>query len=49
MFIAEKMGRSLEEILELSTLELKLWAGYYSLQKKERERAMKNGNRRNRR
>jgi hypothetical protein len=45
MMVAEKLGLTLEQAMDLSHLELRLWAAYYSLQKKENERAMKNGRR----
>lgn len=48
MRLAKDLGRTLEELMEMSTLEFKLWAGYYTLEAKEREAAMrkkKNGRR----
>jgi len=41
MMVAEKLGRTLEEIMDMSTLELRMWAAYYSLQRKDQEGAMK--------
>jgi hypothetical protein len=49
MFIAEKLGLTLEQALELSDLEFRLWIAYYTNQAKEQKRAMDNGKRRNHR
>jgi len=45
MFLARELGKSLEEIMEISTLEMILWAAYYQLDKKEQDKRMRgNGN-----
>lgn len=49
MFIAKELGLTLEQAMDLTDLELRLWAGYYSLERKNRERAMKDGRRKHRR
>lgn len=49
MFLAKELGRTLGEILEMSTLEFRMWAAYYILEKKDRERAMSRGKRRHNR
>jgi hypothetical protein len=41
MFLAKELGKSLEEIMEISNLEFVMWAAYYSLEKKQRERSMR--------
>lgn len=41
MFLAKELGKSLEEILEISTLELVLWAAYFGLETKESEKRMR--------
>jgi len=46
MFLAKELGRTLEEILDMTTLELRLWAAYYVLEKKDTERTMSRGNKR---
>jgi len=40
--LAEKLGKSLSEITELSTLELQYWLGYINLDYQERMKTMKN-------
>ena len=48
MRLAKDLGRTLEEILELSNLEFRLWVAYYNLEAKERQaatRKAKNGRR----
>lgn len=47
MFIAEKLGLTLEKALEMSDLEFRLWIAYYTNQAKEQKRALKDGKRRN--
>lgn len=49
MFIAKELGLTLEQALEMSDLEFRLWVGYFVLEKKDRERAMNRGKRRNNR
>ena len=46
MTLAKDLGRSLDEIMEMSTLEFRMWGAYYMLEYKDRERAMKNGSKR---
>ena len=46
MFLAKELGRTLEEIMEMSTLEFRMWAAYFVLEKQDRERAMNRGKRR---
>lgn len=46
MFLAKELGKTLEEIMEISTFEFIMWAGYYQLEGKKQEqklRAMQNG------
>lgn len=48
MKLAKDLGRTLEEIMEISTLEFAYWVAYYKLQNTEREKAArkaKNGRR----
>jgi hypothetical protein len=47
MFIAKELGLTIEQALELSDLEFRMWIAYYRLEAKERERSMKHGRRRN--
>lgn len=37
MSLGEKLGKSLEEILDLSWTELNLWAGYYGWKAEQKE------------
>ena len=41
MFVARELGKSLEELMEISTLELSLWAAFFQLEKKEQEKRMR--------
>lgn len=42
MFLAKELGKSLEEILDLSTLEVRMWAAFYSYEgKKQKNTQMK--------
>ena len=38
LFIARELGKSLEEVMELTTLELTLWAAFFQLERKEQEK-----------
>lgn len=38
MFVAKELGKTLEELMQISTLEFTLWAAYFSLEAKEREK-----------
>ena len=48
MFLAKELGKSLEEIMELTVMEYRLWAAFYSNQHKEQEKVMRDGNKYNR-
>lgn len=49
MFIAKELHMSLEQVMELSTLEMMMWAGFYNLEGKKRNARMKkNGSQHNR-
>ena len=41
MYVAVKLHKSLEEVLNLTTLELDLWAGYFKVEQKNTEREMR--------
>lgn len=48
MFLAKELGKTLEEIMEITTLELTMWAAFYQMEGKKREgkmRAIQNGQR----
>lgn len=48
MRLSKDLGQTLETTLEMSTVEFKLWAAFYSLenkQRKEQQRKAKNGRR----
>jgi hypothetical protein len=38
MFIAKELGKSLEEVMDFSTLELRMWAAYYKIQNDEQKK-----------
>ena len=39
MNIAEKLGKTLEEIIEISTLEFQMWVAYFEIKKEIEEEA----------
>ena len=39
MNIAEKLGKTLEEIIEISTLEFQMWVAYYEIKSELEEEA----------
>jgi len=41
MYVAIKLHKSLEEVMNLSILELDLWAGYFRIEDKARNREMR--------
>lgn len=41
--LAKDLGRTLEEIMEMSTLEFKLWVAYYVIEAKERKNQARKG------
>jgi hypothetical protein len=46
MFLAKELHKSLEEVLEFSTLELRMWAAFYRYERSRQEDArMKNATR----
>lgn len=49
MFIAKELHMSLEQVMELTTLELTMWAAFYSLEGKKRNARMKNDGRKHNR
>ncbi len=40
MMLADRLKKSVEEILQMTTLERDLWAGYYLFEHKENKRTM---------
>jgi|TARA_R110000824_G_scaffold102767_2_gene244570 hypothetical protein len=40
MVLADRLKKSVEEILQMTTLEIELWAGYMLYEHKERKRTM---------
>jgi hypothetical protein len=40
MYVAVKLHKSLEEVLNLTMLELDLWAGYFKVEVKNKNREM---------
>ena len=49
MRLAKDLGLTLEKALDMSTLEFKMWAAYYSLENKEQKGRMQNGGRKHNR
>lgn len=43
MYLAKELHKSLDEIFEMSTLELRMWAAYYRLEAKKRKKTMNHG------
>lgn len=44
LFIAKELGKTLEEIMEISSLELRMWAAFYKMEKdRQKERMNSNG------
>jgi hypothetical protein len=41
MLLAKDLGKTLSEIMELSTLELRMWAAFYKFEGKRQEKANK--------
>jgi hypothetical protein len=41
MFLAKELGKSLEEILEISTLEFRMWAAYYRVEREKQDKQQK--------
>jgi len=41
--LAKDLGRTLEEIMEMSTLEFKMWVAYYNMEAKDRQKQMRKG------
>ena len=44
MTIAEKLGKTLEEMMEISTLEFQMWVAYFELKNELESEAMKRAN-----
>jgi len=44
MMLADRLHKSVEEILQISTLELEMWSGYMLYEHKESKRTMNNTN-----
>jgi len=42
MMLADRLKKSVEEILQMSTLELEMWAGYMLYEHEESKRTMHN-------
>ena len=43
MHIAKQLGKSLEEVMQLSVLELRLWSAYFKMEHDENRKAMNHG------
>jgi hypothetical protein len=41
MFLAKELHKSLDEIMNLSSLELRMWAAFYTLEQKEQQKQQK--------
>jgi hypothetical protein len=43
MMVARELGKSVEEVTQLSVLELQLWSAFFKLERDESKRAMDHG------
>jgi len=43
MKIAETLGKSLEEVMQLSVLEIQMWNSYFKLQHDQQQKGMNHG------
>ena len=43
MKIAETLGKSLEEVMQLSVLEIQMWNSYFRLKHDQQQQGMKHG------
>lgn len=41
MFLAKELGKTLEELMEMSTAEFVMWAAFYQMEGKKRQNAMR--------
>lgn len=41
MFLAKELGKTLEEIMEISSLEFTMWAAFYQMEAKRRDARMR--------
>jgi hypothetical protein len=48
MRVAETLGKSIEETMQLSVLELQMWLAWFGLQQDAQKETMKRGNANNR-
>lgn len=46
--IAETIGKSIEEVMQLSVLEIQIWSAYFTMKHNEAKRSMERGNTNNR-
>jgi len=43
MMVAKELGKSLEEVTQLSVLELQLWSAFFKLERDEQRKVMADG------
>lgn len=43
MHIAKELGKSIEEVMQFSVLEIQLWASYFKIQRDSQQRGMNRG------
>jgi hypothetical protein len=49
MHIAKELGKSVEEVMQFSVLEIQLWASYFKIQRDSQQKGMnRGGNNKNR-
>jgi hypothetical protein len=41
MMVADRLKKSISEVMEFSTLELSMWSAYYKLEQDQSERTMR--------
>ena len=43
MRIAKELGKSIQEVMQFSILEIQLWSAYFKLEHDEQQKVMKSG------
>lgn len=43
MRVAKDLGKSIQEVMQFSVLELKLWSAYYKMEYDDQKKVMNNG------
>ena len=43
MRVAKELGKSIQEVMQFSVLELKLWSAYFKIEYDDQKKVMQNG------